>query len=416
MNCYLLDKANKQKIHRKHLPKRTYVWYNRSIKNQSELLEGVKYMNKAYKYRIYPNKEQEEIIKKTFGCVRFVYNQMLANRKEIHEKYEDDKQALMEQKYLTPANYKNEYPWLKDVDSLALANAQLNLNTAYRNFFRDKSVGFPKFKSKHRDKKSYTTNNQKGNIRLVDNSHIRLPKLKDIRIKLHRQLPQDAIIKSATISQTASGKYYISILMEFDIETDPVTPTKDTILGIDYSSKELYVDSEGNKGNYPKYYRKAEARLKKEQRKLSKRKKGSKNREKQRQKVAKLHEKVANQRKEFLHKLSRQITNAYEAIVIEDLNMRGMAQGLKLAKSTNDNGFGMLKTFLEYKLKEQGKQLVVIDKWYPSSKLCRFCGTVNSQLTLADRVWTCSCGAVIDRDINAAINIKNEGCRILGVA
>lgn len=159
-----------------------------------------------------------------------------------------------------------------------------------------------------------------------------------------------------------------------------------------------------------------EARLKKGQRKLSKRMKGGKNREKQRHKVAKLHEKVSNQRKDFLHKLSRQIANVYDAVAIEDLNMRGMAQGLKLAKSTNDNGFGMLKTFLEYKLSEQGKQLVVIDKWHPSSKLCRFCGAINDGLTLADRVWTCSCGAVLDRDVNAAINIRNEGLRMLDIA
>ena len=160
-----------------------------------------------------------------------------------------------------------------------------------------------------------------------------------------------------------------------------------------------------------------EAKLKKEQRKLSKRQKEGKNRNKQRQKVAKLHEKVANQRKDYLHKMSRKIANTYDAVVIEDLNMRGMAQGLRLAKSTNDNGFGMLKTFLEYKLIEQGKRLVVIDKWFPSSKLCRFCGTVNKELTLADRIWTCQkCGMMLDRDVNAAINIKNEGCRILGIA
>ena len=156
-----------------------------------------------------------------------------------------------------------------------------------------------------------------------------------------------------------------------------------------------------------------EAKLKREQRKLSKRMKGGKNRNKQR---AKLHEKVANQRKDFLHKRSKQIANAYDAVVIEDLNMRAIAQVLKLAKSTNDNGFGMLKMFLEYKLIKQGKQLVVIDKCYPSSKLCHSCGEINNELTLADRVWTCSCGAVHDRDINAAINIKNEGCRMLGIA
>jgi putative transposase len=374
-------------------------------------------MNKAFKYRIYPSPEQEILINKTFGCVRFVYNKMLANRKEVYEQFKDDKETLKQQKYLLPAEFKKEFEWLKEVDSLALANAQLNLQTAYKNFFRDQSIGFPKFKNKHRDKKSYTTNNQGGTIRLIDSKTIRLPKLKDVRIKLHRQLPKEAVIKSATISKTPTGKYYISVLVEFEADIKPVTPTTETILGLDYSSKTLFVDSQANNADYPKFYRQAEAKLKKAQRKLSKRQKGSKNRDKQRRKVAKLHEKVANQRKDFLHKLSRQIADDYSAIAIEDLNMRGMAQCLNLAKSTNDNGFGMLKTFLTYKLIEQGKQLVVIDKWFPSSKMCRFCNNKNRELTLSDRTWTCShCGAELDRDINAAINIKNEGCRLLGIA
>jgi len=374
-------------------------------------------VNKAYKYRLYPNKEQAILINKTFGCVRFVYNRMHADRKAIYEKYKDDREALKRQKYPMPADYKKEFPWLKEVDSLALANAQLNLNRAYNNFFRDKSVGFPKFKSKHHDKKSYTTNNQKGTIRFIDSKAIRLPKLKDVRIKMHRPLPQNVIIKSATISQTPTGKYYIAIVVQYEVQIKPITPTVETTIGLDYSSKALFVDSKTNSPDYPKYYRQAEARLKREQRKLSKRKKGGQNRAKQRRKVAKLHEKVANQRKDFLHQLSRQIANAYDGVAIENLNMRGMAQGLNLAKSTNDNGFGMLKTFLAYKLAEQGKQLVIIDKWYPSSKLCHICKHENKELTLADRNWTCPhCGTKLDRDVNAAINIKNEGCRILGIA
>ncbi|TLN18748.1 IS200/IS605 family element transposase accessory protein TnpB [bacterium] len=374
-------------------------------------------MNKAYKYRLYPNKEQAVLINKTFGCVRFVYNQMLADRKAIYEQYKDDKEALKQQKHPLPADYKKEFPWLKEVDSLALANAQLNLNTAYKNFFRDKSVGFPKFKSKHHDRKSYTTNNQKGTIRFIDSKTIRLPKLKDVRIKMHRQLPQNVIIKSATISQTPTGKYYIAILVEYEAQIEPVTPTVETTIGLDYSSKTLFVDSETKSPDYPKFYRQAEDKLKREQRILSKRKKGGKNRDKQRRKVAKLHEKAANQRKDFLHQLSRQIANAYNVVAVEDLNMRGIAQSLNLAKSTNDNGFGMLKTFLAYKLLEQGKHLVIIEKWYPSSKLCHFCKHKNKDLTLADRNWTCPhCGGELDRDVNAAINIKNEGCRILGIA
>ncbi|WP_371363074.1 IS200/IS605 family transposase ISBth16 [Sporomusa rhizae] len=374
-------------------------------------------MNKAYKYRIYPAPEQEILINKTFGCVRFIYNKMLANRKEVYEQFKDDKEAMKQQKYLLPADFKKEFEWLKEVDSLALANAQLNLQTAYKKFFRDKSVGFPKFKSKHYNRKSYTTNNQNGTIRLIDSKTIRFPKLKDVRIKLHRQLPKEAVIKSATISKTPTGKYYISILVEYESDIEPVIPTPEAVLGLDYSSKSLFVDSQANNADYPKFYRKAEERLKKAQRKLSKRQKGSKNRDKQRRKVAKLHEKVANQRKDFLHKLSRQIANAHTAVAVEDLNMRGMAQSLNLAKSTNDNGFGMFKTFLAYKLTERGKQLVTINKWFPSSKKCRFCNNENKELTLSDRTWTCSyCGAELDRDINAAINIRNEGCRILGIA
>lgn len=209
-------------------------------------------MNKAYKYRIYPNQGQEILINKTFGCVRFVYNKMLANRKEVYEQFKDDKDALKQQKYLLPADFKKEFEWLKEVDSLALANAQLNLQTAYKNFFRDKSIGFPKFKSKHHDKKSYTTNNQNGTIRLIDSKTIRLPKLKDVRIKLHRELPKEAVIKSATISKTPTGKYYISVLIEYESNIVPVTPVPETVLGLDYSSKSLFIDSKANTADYSK--------------------------------------------------------------------------------------------------------------------------------------------------------------------
>ena len=211
-------------------------------------------MNKAYRFRLFPNNEQTVLIRKTFGCVRFVYNRMLENRITIYELYKDDKEALKKQKYAMPADYKAENPWLKEVDSLALANAQLNLNVAYKNFFRDKSVGFPKFKSKHHDKKSYTTNNQKGTIRIINDRTIRLPKLKDVKIKLHRKIPENTIIKSATISETATGEYYISILVEYEEKIQLITPKAEKVLGLDYSSKSLYIDSEGNSPDYPKFY------------------------------------------------------------------------------------------------------------------------------------------------------------------
>ena len=373
-------------------------------------------MNKAYKYRLYPDKAQAVLINKTFGCVRFVYNKMLAERKMIYEIYCDDKEALKQQRYSLPATFKKEYEWLCEVDSLALANAQLNLNAAYKNFFRTPTTGFPKFKSRHHDRKSYSTNNQKGSIRVISSNTVRLPKLKDVRIKIHRPIPEDVEIKSATISQTPTGKYYISILTEYEKEIKTITPKPESIIGLDYSSGNLYIDNEGNSAAYPRYYRRTEEKLKRAQRKLSGRKKGGRNREKQRKRVAGLHEKVANQRKDFLHKASRQITNAYEAVAVEDLNMRGMAQGLHLGKSTNDNSFGKLRTLLAYKLAEQGKQLIIIDKWYPSSKRYHVCGNDNKELTLSERNWTCRhCSTVHDRDVNAAINIKNEGCRLLGI-
>ena len=373
-------------------------------------------MNKAYRYRIYPDNSQAILINKTFGCARYVYNRMLAERKMIYDLYMDDKEALKKYRYMLPADYKKEHEWLREVDSLALANAQINLIAAYKNFFTNPLAGFPKFKSKHHNKRSYTTNNQKGSIRVVNHHTIRLPKLKDVRIKIHRPLPEDAVIKSATVSLTPTGKYYLSILVEYRKDIEQINPKKEKTLGLDYSSGMLYIDSEGNSAAYPGYYRKAEEKLKKAQRKLCKQKKGGKNREKQRQKVSRLHERVANQRKDFLHKASRQIANAYEAVAVEDINMRAMAKGLRLGKSINDNGFGMFRSLLSYKLMEQGKQLIVIDKWYPSSKRCHQCGKDYKEMTLSERNWTCSyCGAVHNRDINAAINIKSEGCRLLGI-
>ena len=360
--------------------------------------------NKSFKFRLYPNACQETLIAKTFGCVRFVYNKMLSDRNEY---YEQTGKSLNN----TPAKYKEEYEWLKEVDSLALANAQLNLNKAYKNFFRDKATGFPKFKSKKSNHRSYTTNYVNGNIKLMD-GYIVLPKLKAVKIKQHRQIPDEYKLKSVTITRTPTGKYYASILYDYESQTDQVEP--ETFLGLDYSMTELIVDSDGKSAEYPRYYIKALKKLKSEQKKLSGCEKGSKNRNKQRIKVARLHEKVANQRKDFLHKLSRQITNAVDVVCIEDLNMKGMSKALKFGKSVSDNGFGSFVSMLDYKLKEGGKQLVKIDKWFPSSKMCSKCGTVKDSLLLSERIYHCeACGTTIDRDYNASINIRNEGARML---
>ena len=362
-------------------------------------------MNKAYKFRIYPNPEQCVLFAKTFGCVRFIYNRMLSDKMKHYEK---TKQKLNN----TPAQYKKEFEWLKEVDSLALANAQMHLQTAYNNFFRSPEVGFPKFKSKKSHRKRYTTNCVNGNIS-IENGSIKLPKIGFVKLKQHRRIPSGYRLKSVTISQTPGGTYYASVLFEYENQVQEQTPQ--TFLGLDFSMHELYKDSEGKEAKYPGYYRQAEKKLKREQRKLSKMQKGSKNRDKQRIRVAKLHEKAANQRRDFLHKQSRQITNAYDCVCIEDLDMKAMSQCLNFGKSVSDNGWGMFVAFLKYKLEEQGKKLVKVDKFFASSQTCSKCGYVNKKTkNLAVRVWDCpECGTHHDRDKNAAVNIRNEGMRIV---
>ena len=362
-------------------------------------------MNKAYKFRIYPNTEQQIILAKTFGCVRFIYNQMLSDK--INH-YEETKQKLNN----TPAQYKFEFPWLKEVDSLALANAQMNLQMAYNSFFRNTKIGFPKFKSKKSNRRSYTTNCVNGNIS-IDNGFLKLPKVGLVKLKQHRLILPNYKLKSVTISQTPSGKYYASVLFEYENKI-PEQELHD-FLGLDFSMHGLYKDSNGNEPAYPRYYRQVEERLKREQRKLSLMQKGSKNRSKQRIKVANLHEKVANQRKDFLHKQSRQIVNAYDCVCIENLDMRSMSQSLNFGKSVADDGWGMFVTFLKYKLEETGKRLVKVNKFFASSQICNVCGYKNTATkNLSIRAWDCpECGTHHNRDINAAINIRNEGMRLV---
>ena len=362
-------------------------------------------MNKAYKFRIYPNAEQQIILAKTFGCVRFIYNQMLSDK--INH-YEETKQKLNN----TPAQYKSKFPWLKEVDSLALANAQMNLQTAYNSFFRNTKIGFPKFKSKKSNRRSYTTNCVNGNIS-IDNGFLKLPKVGLVKLKQHRLILSNYKLKSVTISQTPSGKYYASVLFEYKNQIQE--QELHDFLGLDFSMHGLYKDSNGNEPAYPRYYRQAEERLKREQRKLSLMQKGSKNRSKQRIKVANLHEKVANQRKDFLHKQSRQIVNAYDCVCIENLDMKAMSQSLNFGKSVADDGWGMFVTFLKYKLEETGKRLVKVNKFFASSQICNVCGYKNTATkNLSIRAWDCpECGAHHDRDINAAINIRNEGMRLV---
>lgn len=372
---------------------------------------------KSYKFRIYPTEEQEIFFAKSFGCVRKVYNLMLDDRMKAYEETKNDPSKKM--KFPTPAKYKEEFPFLKEVDSLALANAQLNLDKAYKNFFRDKSVGFPRFKSKKNPVQSYTTNNQKGTVALIDNKFVKVPKLKSlIKIKLHRQ--PKGMIKSATISHHSSGKYYISLLCKEEIIEFPKT---NSAIGIDLGITDFAILSDGKKIDNNKFTSKIEKKLKREQRKLSRRallakKKGinlfeAKNYQKQKQKVARLHEKVMNQRNDFLNKLSTEIIKNHDIICIEDLNTQGMLRNHKLAKSISDVSWSSFVTKLQYKADWYGREIIKIDKWFPSSQICSECGHKDGKKALEIREWTCPiCHAHHDRDINASINILTEGLRI----
>lgn len=365
-------------------------------------------MLKAYKYRMYPNKEQEILIQKTFGCCRFVYNQMLYERIEDYKSNKDIKGY----KFIkpTPAKYKKDNPWLKEVDSSALANAQMNLDSAYKNFFRDKSVGFPKFKSKRNNHKSYKSSFTNDNIVLRNNS-IKLPKLKWVKIKTPR-LPKHGKIKSATISQTPDGKYYVSVLVDTENFTLPKNNNK---IGIDLGLADFAILSDGTKITNPRHLKKSEKKLKRAQRRLSKMKKGSGNYQKQRIKVAKIHQKISSQRQDFLHKLSCKITNENQVIVIEDLNVKRLQKNHRLAKTISDVGWYEFRRQLQYKCEWKGRQLVVIDRWFPSSQICSNCGKNTGKKKLQIREFTCPyCGKLHDRDINASINILNEGIRMIG--
>ena len=373
--------------------------------------------NRAIKYRVYPTTEQSIMFAKTFGCCRKVYNLMLSDKIESYK-------ATGKFPMVTPAKYKNEYPYLREVDSLALANKQIDLQEAFRNCFsrsRKKNNGFPKFKSAKHSRKTYTTNNQKGTVAIINNKFIKLPKTGNVKAVIHRIPDSDWIIKSATISQESDGKYYISVLFEFGNVTNPYVADKTNAIGLDYASDGLYVDSNGNIGTNHKYYHESHGKLARKQHRLS-RMQGSKKGEvksnnyiKQLRKVNKIHRHIANQRLDNLHKISTEIANQYDVVCVENLNMKIMAnKRFRNGKATLDNGYGMFLLMLEYKLSDRNKYLVKVDKWFPSSQICHCCGALHPEMkNLAIRTMKCDCGLTISRDQNAAINILREGLRLL---
>lgn len=366
-------------------------------------------MLKAYKYRIYLKNEQKIQITKTFGCCRFVYNQTLAYRKD---KYEKDKKFVSKTDCNNYCNrvLKKEYEWLKEVDKFALTNAIYNMDSAYQNFFKQ-HAGYPKFKSKHDSHKSYTTNFTNGNITAnFEKNRIKLPKLKWVRAKIHREFT--GIIKSATISQVPSGKYFVSILVE--TEHIPMESTG-CMIGIDLGIKDLLITSDGEKFDNIRTTKKYEMKLTKEQRKLSHKEKGSKNWNKQRIKIAKVHEKIHNIRINNLHKISHKLVNENQVIVSENLSVSNMIKNHNLSKAISDCGWYELTRQISYKSDWNNRQYIKIGRFIPSSQTCNCCGVINAETKdLSVREWTCpKCGVHHDRDVNAAKNILNEGLRLL---
>lgn len=358
--------------------------------------------NKALKMRIYPTSEQAEKIDAIFDCCRFVYNHMLERNNKVFKR-RGEHLSYIDMQNLLP-KMKEYLPWLA-VDSQALKYSCRCLDNAYQKFFR-KQANFPKFHSK-KDRQSYTTTN--ASTIHYKNGKVKLPTIGWIKTNESREL--NGQICKATVSRK-NGKYFVSILYKYEID---VIPTEvGTAIGLDYKSDGLYADSEGSVCGSPKFYRKSQKALAKAQRSLSKKKKCSKNRERAKQKVARIHEHIANQRKDFLHKESTKIANSYDLVCVEDLDMRAMSnKGFGNGKATLDNGYGMFVNMLNYKLADRGKQLIKVDKWYPSSQICSKCGH-KQKMELSERTYRCAeCGAVIDRDYNAALNILNEGLRML---
>ena len=362
--------------------------------------------NKTYKFRIYPTSEQEVLLAKHFGHTRFVYNHFLNERKEQYQKDKKSDNYYAQAKTLTEIKKNEETQWLKEVNSQTLQFALRSLDTAFLNFFRG-NAQFPKFKSK-KHKNTFTI----PQFGTIEDGKINIPKFKDgIKVKLHREVKGK--IGKMSITKTPNGKYYVSIFTEQEIEQLPKTNKQ---VGIDLGLKDFVITSDNKKFKNNRYTKKYAKQLKKAQQHLSRKQKGSNGFEKQKLKVAKINEKIASCRLDTLHKVSHQLVSEYDVIVCEDLNVKGMIKNHKLSKHIADASWGNFVTLLQYKCDWYGKELVKVNRFYPSSKTCNECGWINQNLKLSDREWTCnSCGVIHDRDVNASKNILKEGLKNISV-
>lgn len=360
----------------------------------------MKEIQRSYKFRIYPEESQKELLTKHFGCVRFVYNHFLKQRQLQYQETQKSDNFFAQAKKLT--ELKKELVWLKEVNSQSIQYALRNLDTAYVNFFRG-TTRFPKYKSKKHKNSFHVPQN----IKLSDGK-IYIPKFKNgIKVKQHRGIKGE--IRSFTISKTPSGKYYVSILVKEEYQPKEKTNQK---VGIDLGLKDFMITSDNVKFKNNRFLKKHEKRLAKAQKHLSRKQKGSNSFEKQKRKVALIHEKIANCRNDNLHKISHKLICDYDVICVEDLNVKGMVKNHKLAKHISDASWGAFIQYLSYKAEWNDKQVIKINRFFPSSKTCNVCGWINQNLTLSDRKWTCANGHDLDRDVNAAKNILDEGLNI----
>ena len=376
-----------------------------------------KRIKRSYRFRIYPNPSQKELIEKTLGCCRQVYNDFLSM---CIESYSADKNYSIKKYDLVKLlpEYKETFPYLKEVDSVALQQTVIHLYDAYMNFFRHNAT-FPKFKKKKNDYGYITMKSNYDNIRFIEDD-IQIPKLGRVRVRLHRHLPES--FKFTMVSVSRKGKYYYVSLLGEEEYFDYAEYIKEKLdpnnsIGLDFSMKHLFVDSDGNHLDMPTYYQDSLTKLAKEQRKLSRMKKDSSHYQKQLMRIKNLYEHIANQRKDFLHKVSRKLANTYDYVFVENLDLKEMGErkeDLKFGITIFDLGYGTFLNYLSYKLKWLNKKLIKVDRYFPSSQLCSYCGYRKTDLTLNQRSWTCpECGTKHDRDYNAAINIKKEGIRMI---